>query len=695
MESSQIKPSWYTPMLHVARIAHRTGFGVRRCNSIVGLCIAAALLAATASCSPSTRLQPAERESYPHSSEPIGTVRQIYDGVLTPEIAANTFRNIDRLFPVRTVERSARPMPLPPAFKPLTDVRFTDGGREYDLDDYLELNRVAGLLVLQGGRVKLETYRLGNTERTRWMSMSIAKSMTSTLIGAALKDGHISSIDDKVTRYVPELAGSGYDGATVRDILLMASGVKWSETYTDPASDRRRLLEAQISQQPGSLMGVMKALQRVAEPGTVNNYNTGETQVAAELLRKAVGRPLSDYLHDRVWNRFGMEADANWWLDSPDGVEIGGSGFSATLRDYGRFGLFVLNGGIAGGEAILPDGWIAEATTPKVLRGGKPLEYGYLWWTLDTGEKAFVAEGIHGQFIYVNPVANVVIVVLSALPRPTGGGVIDDYRFFGAVNQTLGAARIHPIPERAADAKTGTAFIESVAGMSHAERESAIERELLAGNFPRFLRTLERVEAMGADPDGVERRIAYDVMPDYLAIGSDDDFVRMPMSPHTAQVFCDAFGFVLPTGRMVADIWHAAAVKLEPRPLTEARESPLTFLEHHRIIDRQLDGSGPRMFVAGIKKDVVVTEKLRERPARVAIFGWHRTNGEPIQPLYAKHADSYVDYSHGVRPVRRLMEVDGLRELSFERVLNDPRFRHLLTDEAGPVVSRYDRHRPH
>lgn len=410
-------------------------------HSIVALCGAAALLATTAGCAIQPRNQSAEHDKYPHSGEPIGTVRQIYDGVLTPDMAANTFRNIDRLFPVRTVARSTRPMPLPPAVTPLGNVKFSDSGKQYDIDDYIELNRVAGLIVLHGGRIKLERYRLGSSERTRWMSMSIAKSITSTLIGAALKEGHIGSVDDHVARYVPSLAGSGYDGVTVRDVLMMASGVKWTETYTDATSDRRQLLEAQISQVPGSLMGVMRTLPRVAQPGAVNNYNTGETQVAAEVLRNATGRPLATYLHDRIWGRFGMESDANWWLDSPDGVEIGGSGFSATLRDYARFGLFVLNGGIADGEAILPDGWIAEATTPKVLSGGTRLEYGYLWWTGSTPpsrrDRVFVAEGIHGQFIYVNPVANVVIVVLSALPKPTGGALIDDFAFFDAVTRRL------------------------------------------------------------------------------------------------------------------------------------------------------------------------------------------------------------------------------------------------------------------
>ncbi len=403
--------------------------------------IAAVLLATSASRAGPATAGTAGQVSYPHAAEPIGTVRQIYDGVLTPDLAVNTFRNIDRLFPVRTVPRAAQPSPLPVAGTPLGPVHFSDRGKRYAIEDYLELNRVTGLLVLKDGRVKLERYRYGNTERTRWMSMSIAKSLTSTLIGAAVKQGYINSLADPVTRYVPSLAGSAYEGVSVRDVLMMSSGVRWNETYTDPASDRRRLLEAQIAQKPGSALAVMKALPRAAAPGTVNNYNTGETQVAAEILRAAVGRPLATYLSERIWSKVGMEADANWWLDSPDGVEIGGSGFSATLRDYGRFGLFVLNGGIAAGEAIVPANWMREATTPKILRSGKALDYGYLWWTGTTPaarrDGAYSAEGIHGQFLYVNPAANVVIVVWSAQPKPLGGAVVDDWLFFDAVAAAL------------------------------------------------------------------------------------------------------------------------------------------------------------------------------------------------------------------------------------------------------------------
>lgn len=415
----------------------------RRMTASTVRALAAALTLAIASCLPRTPATAAAgggSDTYPHAAEPIGSVRESYDGVLTPEMAVNTFRNIDRLFPTRTVPRSAQPFPLPPG-APLGDVVISDRGKRYGLEEFLELNRVSGLLVLHDGRIRLERYRFGNTGRTRWMSMSIAKSITSTLIGAALKQGRITSLDDPVTKYVPSLAGSAYRGASVRDILMMSSGVRWTETYTDPTSDRRRLLEAQISQKPGAALAVMKSLPRVAEPGTVNNYNTGETLIAAEIVRGAVGQNLSAYLAERIWQRFGMEADANWWLDSPDGLEIGGSGFSATLRDYGRFGLFILDGGKAGGESILPADWVREATTPKVLRGGTPLEYGYLWWPGTTPasrrDGAFDAAGIHGQYLYVNPAARVVIVVWSAQPRPTGGEVIDEWAFFDAVTEAV------------------------------------------------------------------------------------------------------------------------------------------------------------------------------------------------------------------------------------------------------------------
>ena len=379
----------------------------------------------------------------PHAAEPIGTVREMYDGALTPDLAVSTFRNIDRLFATRTIAHGNVVQPLPPAAKALARVQFRSRGRAWDLDDYLAVNRVAGLLILKDGRVALELYQYGNTPRTRWMSMSLAKSVTSTLIAAAVQQGKIGSIDDAVTKYLPALAGSAYEGVTIKDLLLMSSGVRWNETYTDPASDRRRLLEAQIAQRPGAAMALMAALPRAAPPGTVNNYNTGETLVAGEVVRAATGMPLAEYLSDRIWKRYGMEADANWWLDAPGGIEIAGSGISATLRDYGRFALFFMDGGVAAGERILPAGWTTEAGTPKTLKDGRKLDYGYFWWpavataeTPDT-EGAFLAEGIFGQFLYLNPREHVVIVALSARSKPEGMDVIEDLDFFAAAAAAL------------------------------------------------------------------------------------------------------------------------------------------------------------------------------------------------------------------------------------------------------------------
>lgn len=375
------------------------------------------------------------------SAEEIGTVRQIYDGALYPDIQVRTFRNIDRLFPTRIVKHGASVYPLPKSDAPLNGVEFTSSGKKYDLYDYLSLNRVSGLLVLKNGKIAFERYELGNTETTRWMSMSVVKSISSTLVAAAIKQGYIKSLDDPITTYLPRLTGSAYEGVTVRNVLQMASGVKWDETYTNPASDRRRMLEAQLAGRPGAILELMRSLPRAGQPGTIWNYNTGETQVVGEIIHAAVKRPVADYLSERIWARFGMESDATWWLDSPNGQEIGGSGFSATLRDYGRFGLFFMNGGIAGGEKILPEGWIAEAGSGKMI-GGKKVGYGYMWWIPDVSanpvhEGAFLARGIFGQSLYLNPREQLVIVVWSARSKPGGTTVINDEDFYAAVAKAL------------------------------------------------------------------------------------------------------------------------------------------------------------------------------------------------------------------------------------------------------------------
>lgn len=379
--------------------------------------------------------------AYPHEQEPIGSVREIYDGALSPELAVATFRNTHRLFATRVVRASSEPRALPTAAQSLDDFSVLHDGRRVGLEELLELNRVAGLMVLRDGAVVLERYRYGNTRETRWMSMSIAKSVLAILAGAALREGRLVSLDTPITRLVPTLAGSAYDGVSFGHVLAMRSGVAWREAYTDSTSDRRRLLEAQLAQRPGALLEVMASLERAAPVGTRTLYSTGETQVAAEALRAAIGMPLADYLHDRLWEPAGMEADAHWWLDAPNGTEIGGSGLSATLRDYARFGQFVLEQGVVGTDTLLPSGWVHEAGREHSLLAGTSVPFGLLWWPASTelgGQHgAFTAEGIHGQFVHIDPVARIVIVQWGARPRPQGGEIVDDFEVFDAIVTAL------------------------------------------------------------------------------------------------------------------------------------------------------------------------------------------------------------------------------------------------------------------
>ena len=369
--------------------------------------------------------------TYRHSEEPIGTVREVYDGRLYPDIQVNTFRNIDRLFPTRTVRRGTTIRELPLSSGPLGEFSYSADGKTYDLFDVLSLNRVSGILVIKDGGIVFEQYLLGNQADSRWMSMSVVKSMTATLIGAAIQDGYIETIDDPVVRYLPRFKDTAYDGVTVRQVLQMTSGVAWNETYTDPSSDRRRMLEAQIGQQPGEILDLMGALPRAAEPGTKWNYSTGETHVAGALVHAATGKPVADYLSEKIWSKAGMEADANWWLESPQGLEVGGSGLSAVLRDYARFGLFLLEDGVIEGQRVLPEGWMAQASTPKVV-DGNTVEYGYMFWPLHGN--SYAAIGIFGQFVFVDPDKNLVVAMWSAQSKPVDRHGLDEYVFLEALS---------------------------------------------------------------------------------------------------------------------------------------------------------------------------------------------------------------------------------------------------------------------
>ncbi|SEI10447.1 Beta-lactamase [Rheinheimera pacifica] len=374
-------------------------------------------------------------KEYRHAKEPIGTVRQLYDGKLYPDIQVNTFRNIDRLFPTRTVARGKTVSTLPLSKQPLQDFSYTVDGKTYDLYDVLSMNRVSGMLIIHRGEVLFEQYLLGNDEHSRWMSMSVVKSITATLIGAAIHDGLINSIDDPIVKYLPRFNGTAYDGVTVKQLLQMSSGVAWNETYTDATSDRRRMLEAQISQQPGAILDLMASLPRAAAPGTVWNYSTGETQLAGALVQAATGKPVAQYLSEKIWSKLGMQADANWWLESADGLEIGGSGLSATLRDYARLALFWLNDGVINtkdsSERVLPEGWMATASSRQVI-GGETVDYGYMFWPMHG--RSYAAEGIFGQYLFVDPDKQLVVAMWSAQAKPLNRAGLNEYTFLQALS---------------------------------------------------------------------------------------------------------------------------------------------------------------------------------------------------------------------------------------------------------------------
>src|SRR5580698_2546701 len=229
---------------------------------------------------------------------------------MLPGVEVVTFEHSDTLFPVNRVPRGGAVRPLPPAAKQLQNVHFQSRGAEYDLFDYLADNRVAALLILKDGKVAFEDYELGAGPATRWISFSMAKSVASTLVGAALQQGLITSLDEPLTHYLPQLKAGPYDGVRIRNIMQMASGVKWNETYTDPRSDRRKLLAKQLEQKPGAILGYMSRLSRIGPPGTIWIYNTGESFMVGALLEAATHKPLATYLSEAIWSQLGMEQDA-------------------------------------------------------------------------------------------------------------------------------------------------------------------------------------------------------------------------------------------------------------------------------------------------------------------------------------------------------------------------------------------------
>ena len=321
------------------------------------------------------------------------------------------FRAMDRL-PVlakaSTITPSPTPLPLP-AGKPL-DIP--------GIEAYMREQNTAGLVILQDGKIRFERYGLGFDAAGRWTSFSVAKSFTSTLVGAALQDGHIKSLEDKVSQYIPGLRGSAYDEVSVRQLLTMSSGVRWNEDYEDPQADVAQFNNATPDEGLDATVSYLRKLPRAHPPGEVWNYNTGETNLIGVLVSSATGKPLAQYLQERIWHPAGMEASATWLLGRT-GHEIAGCCIQAATRDFARFGLFVLANGVAGGKPVVPPDWFAQATRKQKDIGKPGRGYGFQWWTYDDG--AVAAQGIFGQGIYIDPQRRLVVASNSNWTRASLG----------------------------------------------------------------------------------------------------------------------------------------------------------------------------------------------------------------------------------------------------------------------------------
>ncbi len=325
------------------------------------------------------------------------------------------FAHWEQVFKTRKVARGTHVHPLPIA-PPLPSFAAGDTGAAY-LDQYATDYKLAGLVVLVDGRVRLERYALGHSPVGRWTSFSMAKSLTSTLVGAAIRDGYIKSIDDPVTRYITGLAGSAYEGVSIRQLLTMTSGVKWNEDYTDLKSDVALFYATAPDPGVDATVSYMRRLPREAPPGAKWLYKTGETNLIGVLVQEATHKTLAAYLSEKIWAPYGMEQDASWHLDVSN-HEQGGCCFQATTRDFARIGLFILDGAVVDGRPVVADGWLEAATHKQADINVPGRGYGFQWWTRD--DDTFDAIGIHGQMIHVDARRRLVVAINSAWPVATG-----------------------------------------------------------------------------------------------------------------------------------------------------------------------------------------------------------------------------------------------------------------------------------
>jgi len=370
------------------------------------------------------------------------------------------FRNTYRQYPADVFHADLSNVYVLPGRKsPLPPPRYRVNDLTFGLEDYLQHQDVTGLLVLKDGQVAYEHYSHGNTPSTLWTSRSVAKSVVSILVGMAIREGSIASVDDPITRYLPELQQTAWDGVRLRNLLQHTSGVAWNENYKDPKSDFAELTRCEASVAPyDCVLKLVRGVHRKpgVKPGEVWSYNTGGAWLVGRVLESATGLPLSRFLETRLWRRLGMQSDGVWEALVPGKIDMGGHGFNATLRDWGRFGLFVAGGGkLPDGTALLPPAWLAQSTAWTHAKGSVDEsnpdgQYGYQWWHAGIpkgadadlealANRTLWAEGIFGQTIAIDPVQNVVMVQWSTYKEAEGSDAMGDEQllFLHALEKSL------------------------------------------------------------------------------------------------------------------------------------------------------------------------------------------------------------------------------------------------------------------
>lgn len=366
--------------------------------------------------------------------------------MLYPGLNYLTFQHFDQMFSTRTVQAGGNTWHLPRHTKTLTAGPYDLHGESMNLEALLERTRTNGLLVIQDGQIVHEQYRNGMTPSSRHTVYSMSKSLLATVFGIAVEEGHIRSLDDQVTDYLPRMAGSGFDGVTIEEVLRMRSGVDWEERYE--FGSQTQLTEVHDNALVGykyRWCDYAEGSKKRHEPGEVFNYSTLDTSVLGCILEAATGTKVATYMEEKIWQPAGMEFNGYWIMDGvePEGDEFYGAGFNAALRDLGRFGLMMLNQGVAHqDQQIVPKDWVSEST---IAHGDyatpwpdDPWGYAYQWWTLSDRE-AYTALGLYNQFIYIDPVSNTVIVKLSYPESPLGDEE-GNIQFFEQIIAQLGAS---------------------------------------------------------------------------------------------------------------------------------------------------------------------------------------------------------------------------------------------------------------